>query len=85
LIALRTRLRELMEMAKTVDEMLRVERELARVQTELDMYQGMLTRMGNQIAFSDVDLTLREGRIYGPVGAVFYGLGWGIGKLFVIR
>lgn len=83
--ALRDRLREVLDRAATVEATLRVERELARVQGEIELLQGRLVRMESQIALSEVEITLRRKRIYGPVGAVLYGVVWTVEKLFVIR
>lgn len=82
---LRERLQALLEHAKTVKEILAVEKELARVQTEVERLQGQLDRIDSQIAMSSVSLTLRHGRILGPLGYVGYGIYWVVAKLFVIR
>lgn len=82
---LRDRLLELLDEAKTLEETLRVERELSRVQGEIERLEAHLKRLDDQIALADVNVTIRQKRIYGPVGAVFYGLGWTVRKMFVIR
>ena len=82
---LRDRLQQLLDKATTVEEMLAVEKELSRVQSQVESLQGRLDRLDGQISMSSVGLTLKPGRILGPLGYVGYGIWWVIEKLFVIR
>lgn len=84
-LKLRDRLRELLDRATTVEQMLAVEKELARVQSEVESLQGRLDRLEGQVAMSSVSLTLEPRRILGPLGYLGWGLWWAIEKLFVIR
>ncbi len=84
-VKLRDRLRQLLERASTVEEILAVEKELARVQTEVEALQGQLERLESQVSLSSVTLTLERKRILGPLGYLGYGIYWVVEKLFVIR
>jgi hypothetical protein len=54
------RLRELLEMATTVDEILRVENELARIRGEIDSMQGQISYLEGNAEMSLVSVTLIE-------------------------
>jgi multidrug resistance efflux pump len=88
--ALRERLRDALERAQKVDELLMVERELARVQAEIDRVEGHRARMRTSVAQSTISLALRaepepapkpKRRILGPLGAAW----WVVQKLWVVR
>ena len=83
--ALRDRLRQLLERADSVKDVLAVETELTRLQTELDAADARLGVLRGQVAMARVDLTLQQRRILGPLGMVLKAVGWGLEKLFVIR
>lgn len=83
--ALRDRLKALVEQAKDVKDVLAIETELTRVQSEVDSMEGRLKAMKGRVALAEVSLDIRRQRILGPVGLLFQGLGWTIGKLFVIQ
>lgn len=88
LVALRDRLRTLLQRARSIDDVLSVEKELTRVQTELDALEGRRARLRGDVARARLELTLRERapkRVLGPLGYVWYGTKWFIGKLFVLR
>ena len=85
LIAVRDRLREYLQRAEGVPDVITIERELARVQSEIEILQSRLERLGTDVAFSEVTLEVRQEPILGPLGLVVYGIGWAISKLFVIR
>lgn len=57
---LRTRLTELLAKAKTVDEMLKVERELNRVTTEIERIDTMLQNNKNRVDFVTFDIAVVE-------------------------
>lgn len=84
-IALRDRLRVLLDKANTVSEVLSVEKELTRIQSELDSLEGRLKSLRNRVALARLELELHEEQILGPLGYLGYGVGWVIGKLFVIQ
>ncbi|EGO63707.1 DUF4349 domain-containing protein [Acetonema longum] len=54
------RLREILNRAATVDEILKVENELTRVRTQLESAQAKLKAMNNRIEMSTIHLTIRE-------------------------
>lgn len=85
LIALRDRLRVLLDRASNVPDVLEVERELTRVQGEIDVLQAQLERMDKQVTLSSLSINLKRKRVYGPLGYLFKGLGWLGEKLFVIH
>lgn len=87
LVALRDRLRTLLERAEKVKEVLEVERELTRVQTRIDWITGRKERIEKDVALSQVSITLEKEpapRILGPLGLLYEGGKWLAIKLFVI-
>jgi len=54
------RLREILDMAKTVDEILRVESELGRVRGEIDSLQGQINYLKGNAEMSLISVTLTE-------------------------
>ena len=84
-IALRDRLKALLNQAKDVKDVLEIEKELARVQGDVDSMEGRLKKLKEQVDYATVDLTLNRRKILGPLGYIVYGVGWLIQKLFVIQ
>jgi hypothetical protein len=58
--ALRDRLRSYLDQATNLEEILAVERELARVQTEIESIEAKLKVLQDQIAMSELDVTVRK-------------------------
>jgi hypothetical protein len=83
--ASRDRLRQLLERASTVQDVVTVERELARVQGELESLEGRLNALRGQVALSELSVSLRRRPVLGPLGLLLQGLGTLVAKLFVIR
>jgi hypothetical protein len=54
------RLREILDIAKTVDEILRVESELERVRGEIDSLQGQINYLEGNVEMSLISVTLTE-------------------------
>ncbi len=54
------RLREILEMAENVEEVLEVERELYRVRGEIESMTAQFTYLQDQVAYSTILVTLRE-------------------------
>jgi hypothetical protein len=54
------RLREILDMAKTVDEILRVESELERVRGEIDSLQGQINYLEGNVEMSLITVTLTQ-------------------------
>ena len=82
--ALRDRLREVLAKAEDVHDIVSVESKLGDVQAELDALEARMKSLKSKIALSEVDITIRERRILGPLGFIGYGILWVIEKLFVI-
>ena len=85
LLVTRDRLRQLHEKASTVSDVIAVERELARVQGEVDSLEGRLKHLRTSAALAEVQLSVRQKVVLGPLGVVAQALGTVITKLFVLR
>jgi hypothetical protein len=85
LTAERDRLKQLLDRATTITEVMTVEREVARVQGEVDSLAGRLKQLRNSAAMASVDLSLRRKIVLGPLGYIAQGLGTLLSKLFVLR
>jgi hypothetical protein len=85
LIATRDRLKQLLERASTITDVMTVEREVARVQGEVDSLQGRLKHLRGAAAMASIELSVRRKVVLGPLGWVAQGIGTFIAKLFVIR
>ena len=85
LIAVRDRLRNHLDKAREVGEILAIERELTRVQSELDSMDGRLKYLRSAASASVVTVTIKRPQVLGPLGYVGKGIWWGISKLFVIH
>lgn len=85
LIATRDRLRELQQRASTVADVIAVQRELGQVQGEVDSLEGRLKHLRGSAALANVELSVRQKVILGPLGVVAQALGTVLAKLFVIR
>ena len=84
-VALRDRLKALLNQAKDVKDVLEIEKELVRVQGDIDSMDGRLKKLKEQVDYAVVDLTLNRRKILGPLGYIVYGVAWLIQKLFVIQ
>lgn len=85
LVAVRDRLRQHLDRAANVQEVVTVERELARVQGEIDSLEGRLERLRGDVAMAQLTVRIDRRRVLGPLGALLSGILWVIEKLFVIR
>ena len=83
--AVRDRLRQHLERAANVGEVVAVERELARVQGEIDAMEARLKHLRSSAALAEITIEARRRRVLGPLGLVLYGAGWVLGKHFVLR
>lgn len=84
-IVLRDRLKELLEKATAVKDVLAIETELNRIQADIDSMEGRIKSLKGQVDFTTITLSLERRPILGPLGYLFKGLWWGVEKLFVIR
>ncbi len=87
---LRDRFRALAGRAKSVEDVLKVERELARVQSRVDSLTGRLKRLRTQVSLSELHVTLhgpevRTRSIPGPLQLIVRGVTWVAKKLWVIE
>ncbi|UCC79919.1 MAG: DUF4349 domain-containing protein [Candidatus Zixiibacteriota bacterium] len=81
----KTRLRylALLNTAKNLDEILRIERELERLNQAIEQLKGKIERLSHIVAYSSITVETTEPTRPGPVGYAFYGLYQGIKWLFV--
>ena len=81
----RQRFLDLMEMAETVDEVIRVERELNRVGNNISHMKRDLQKTQSQIEYAQVKIHISSPSVNkpGPVGFIFYNLYKGASWLFV--
>lgn len=84
-IALRDRLKQLLDKATAVKDILSIETELNRVQSDIDSMTAQIKSLKGRADFATIDLTISRKQILGPLGYLFKGLFWGIEKLFVIQ
>jgi hypothetical protein len=84
-LVLRDRLKQLLEKATEVKDILAIETELNRVQADIDSMEGRIKSLKGQVEYATVRLSLGRKPILGPLGYLFKGLWWGVEKLFVIR
>ncbi|MCB0280067.1 MAG: DUF4349 domain-containing protein [Calditrichaeota bacterium] len=71
----RDRYLKLLDIAKTVDEILKIERELERLTTDIDRLEGQLKRLTHLVEFTTITVQINSlSNIKpGPIGYVFYG------------
>jgi hypothetical protein len=81
----KTRLRylALLDKAKNLEEILRIEKELERLNQNIEQLKGKIERMSHIVAYSSITVETTEPARPGPVGYAFYGLYKGIEWLFV--
>jgi hypothetical protein len=93
-VALRDSLKQLLEKASEIKDILAIEAELTRVQSDIDSMEGRIKALKGKADLATLELTFtrtppppqpKPKRIYGPLGYFFKGLFWGIEKLFIIR
>jgi len=83
--ALRDRLKQLLDKATGVKDVLAIETELNRVQADLDSMAARLKALKGRVDYATVRLGLSRRPVLGPLGYLFRGVWWGIEKLFVLR
>ena len=84
-LALQDRLKQLLDKAKDVQDILAIEKELTRIQSDIDSMEGRLKKLKGQVDFATIGLYLDQKTIFGPLGYVAKGIAWVIKKLFIIR
>jgi len=85
MIALRDRLRALLDKAQDVRDVLVIERELSRVQAEVDSMQARLRKLKGRVDLASVNVSINRKVILGPLGYLLKGAWWTVEKLFVIQ
>lgn len=80
----RARYTALLERAQNVSEVLAIEHELERIQEIIERLEGHLAYLRDHAAESRISLTISEPMTPGPILLLFEGIGWVLGKLFVI-
>ena len=84
-IVLRDRLRKLLDQATEVKDVLAIESELNRVQGDVDSMEARIKSLQGRVDFAVLDLQFHRKPVLGPLGVLFKGLFWTVGKLFVLR
>lgn len=84
-VVLRDRLKQLLDKAVDVKDVLAIETELNRVQGDIDSMEGRIRLLKNQVELATVTLSLERKAVLGPLGYLFKGAWWGVEKLFVLR
>ena len=84
-IVLRDRLKQLLEKAVEVKDILAIETELNRVQADIDSMAGRIKSLQGQADYATVNLSLERKAVLGPLGYLFKGIAWGVEKLFYLR
>ncbi len=79
----RERYLELLKQAENVETTLKVEKELERLLYEIESLKASMNNLENQIAYTSIDIYLKEHITLGPVSWVFYGLYKSVSWLFV--
>lgn len=82
--AVRDRLRQYLDRAGTIPDVLSVERELVRVQSEIDSLEARLAIISGQVAMSELSVRAREEVRLGPLGLLLAGVGNLLQRLFVL-
>jgi hypothetical protein len=76
---------DLMQKAQNVQDMVAIEKELDRLNGEIDLLEGQMNRMQNDVAYSTITIYIHERKQPGPLGYIFIGLYKVIKFLFVIN
>jgi len=84
-LALRDRLKQLLDKATGVKDVLAIETELNRVQSDIDAMTARLKVLKGQADLATLEVSFTRKAILGPLGYVCQGLWWCVEKLFVIR
>ena len=82
---MRNRLKQLLNNAENVSDILQIEKELTRIQSEIDSMEGLIKTLGNNVDYAIITIQLELKTILGPLGYIAKGIGWVIKKLFIIR
>ncbi len=84
-VVLRDRLKQLLNKAKDVKDILAIEKELNRIQGDIDSMQALLKSMKNKVDYATLSVNFKHKKILGPLGYVVSGVAWFAEKLFIIQ
>jgi len=85
MVALRDRLRALLDKAQNVKDVLAIEKELGRIQADIDSMQARLKALKGRADLASINVSIKRRRILGPLGYALKGAWWTVEKLFVIQ
>jgi uncharacterized protein YlxW (UPF0749 family) len=84
-LALRDRLRQLVDRATTLDEILNLEQQIARLQADIDGLQSRIDRLKTQTELAALSVSLDKKYVLGPLAIAGRGVAGLFAKLFVVR
>jgi hypothetical protein len=84
-LALRDRLRQLVDRATTLDEVLNLEQQIARLQADIDGLQSRIDRLKTQTELAALSVSLDRKHVLGPLAIAGRGVAGLFAKLFVVR
>lgn len=84
-IVLRDHLKQLLDKAVNVKDILAIEAELNRVQSDIDSMESRIKSLKGRVEYANIYITLERKSVPGPLGYLFKGVGWFIEKLFVLQ
>ena len=79
----RQRYLELLEMAKSINEVLTLEKELERLNREIELYKGKIERLAHLVEYCTITVKTTREIKPGPVSQAFYAAFSGIKWMFV--
>src|SRR5262245_4498632 len=84
-LALRDRLRQLIDRATTLDEIVNLEQQIARLQADIDGLQSRIDRLKTQTELAALSVSLDRKHVLGPLAIAGRGVAGLFAKLFVIK
>lgn len=84
-MVLRDRLKQLLDKATGVKDVLAIETELNRVQGDIDSMTARIKTLKGQADLATIELNYTRRTILGPLGYICQGAWWCVAKLFVLR
>ena len=79
----RDRYLELIKLAESVEDVIRIEKELERLNGQIDLIKGKLNQLKHLTTFATITVSLKEKIKPGPIGYLGVGIGKAIKWLFV--
>lgn len=84
-VVLRDRMKQLLDKATDIKDILAIETELNRIQSDIDSMEARMKSLKGKADYATIHLTLERKPILGPFGYLCKGVWWGVEKLFIIR